>query len=144
MEKVLSIILLIILIASLFMLTGCSKKEEENTTKTSVGEFNKNSDSKFSWPDLKEYGIPTLDKGVIADLKDKSNKDGYKLNYDITVNSIKKSDIEEYIKFFDSSWSASDSDSTYILVSSDRVSKYSVVIELDEDNNIANISISSL
>lgn len=142
MKKVLSIILLLILISSLFILTGCSKKEEAekaNTSKTT-----QNNEPKFSWPDLKEYNIPTLAKGKISDLVDKSNKDGYKLNYDITVNSIQKSDIEEYIKSFDSSWSSSETDNTYIVVSSDGIYKYSVVIMLDEENNTANIAISSL
>lgn len=141
MKKVLSIILVIMLIASLFILTGCSKKEDNDGQNSKNAN---NSNLEYSWPDLEEYDIPSLNKGSITELVDNGNKDNYKLNYDVTVNSVKKSDIENYVKSFDSSWTVSELDNTYILVSSDNISKYSVVINFDEENSCANISISSL
>lgn len=100
--------------------------------------------SKYSWPDLKEYNIPNLEVGTITDLKDECNKNNYELNYSIKVSSIKKSDLEEYSKKFESTWNVSQTDDSFIILTSDRVRKYSVYITFDEANDTAEFTITSL
>lgn len=100
--------------------------------------------TQYAWPDLTKYDIPNLEKGVITDLVDECNKKGYELNYVIDVNNLKKSDIDDYTKKFDSNWVVSENEDIVLIISSYGITKYSIFINVDEENEKAKFTISSL
>ena len=100
--------------------------------------------SKYSWPDLTEYNIPNLENGFITKLEDESNKNNYILNYTIELKNIKKSELQEYSKKFDSIWSVSESENTIIMVTATRTKKYSIYINCDEEKETTKITITAL
>lgn len=111
-----------------------SNKEEITQTET----------SKFAWPDLKEHNIPNLEKGIITELVDECNKNEYDLNYVINVKNIKKSDIVDYSKKFESNWSVYESDNTTLIIAVTSTTKYSIFIDVNEENETAKFTITSM
>lgn len=134
MKKVLKITLLIIVLLSMLVLTGCDKnKEEENKVGTNQSTAE---NSKYKWPELSQYDIPKFEKGKIVGYTDDSNIDGYLLNYEIRVEGIKEEDIEEYLSNFSEDWEMISGIGDYAVTKNVRNNKYSVVVEIDENNTI--------
>lgn len=143
MKKIISILTIIIMmIFALFSLTGCEKKNDGNVNGAEEA-VSENGDAVKDWPDLTSDGIPNLTAGKIVDVIDNCNKNGYKLSYTITVKSIKKSDINKYIKSF-KDWDKTESNGSTILINNSRAGQYSVVISPNEDDETATIIITSM
>lgn len=100
--------------------------------------------SKYSWPNLTEHNIPNLEKGLITELVDECNKNEYELNYVINVKNIKKSDIVDYSKKFESNWSVYESDNTTLIIAVTSTTKYSIFIDVNEENETAKFTITSM
>ena len=109
---------------------------KEGTTQTET--------SKYAWPDLKEHNIPNLETGFITELVDECNKNEYGLNYVINVKNIKKSDIVDYSKKFESNWSVYESDNTTLIIAVTSTTKYSIFIDVDEEKETAKFTIASM
>ena len=137
MKKILTIFLIMsILVMAVFALTGCENKDEANNNNTVQ------SDGK-AWPDLNKYNIPDFTAGKITDIVNNSDDFEYILKYEITAESVKKSDIDDYAKKFND-WTVTDTEDAKYIIRSDGVYKYSVVIKLDDSKNTARFVISAI
>ena len=133
--------ILIVIITLVLVLNNKGKDNIESTNNSS--QQSTKSVSKKVWPDLKEYDITTLSVGKINSVKDECNKNNYKLNYVIDVESISKEDIDKYLKDYDN-WEINEVDGCYILIRSTDEAQFSLVIIYDEENNTAQFVISSI
>lgn len=136
--SIISVVAIAIIVAIGIAVFG-NNGESFNKEGTSQTETNQ-----YAWPDLTEHNIPNLEKGFITDLVDECNKNEYELNYVIDVKNIKKSDIVDYSKKFESNWSVYESDNTTLIIAVTSTTKYSIFIDVDEEQETAKFTITSM
>lgn len=141
-KKIIIVSLIAVAVAAIIIVMGIAVFN--NSAKVEEGNQIQTEQSKYTWPDLTEYNIPNLEKGFITKLEDDSNKNEYGLNYTIELKNIKKSDLQEYINKFDSTWQISENENLILAMLVTRATKYSVYIDCDEQNETAKITITSL
>lgn len=145
MDKKKKIIIAIICIVAVVIIVAIGMVISGNKgVSSNEGNATQPETTQYTWPNLTEYNIPNFEKGSITELVDECNKNEYKLNYFITVKDIKKSDIVDYSKKFDSNWNVFENDNTTLIITLTSTTKYSIFIDVDEENETAKFTITSM